>query len=344
MTNYRKIFGTISFAAAGAAFFGIAALSPALAGEGNQPAVQLAEATPVSIRFSWKLKGEYAPLYVALDKGYFADEGLKVSLGAGAGSQAALAAVVQGQETVTFAPAIFGLQAISKGLDVKIIALYHPATPMAFISHPENPVRTPKDLEGKLLAHSVGDTASDFLPVFCNINKLNCDSIKMVQLNYKAVMAQFLAKKVDVTAAYLTNDIPMLKSKGVKLVILNLPKHGLNLPGGSLITSNKQIADDPKVLRGLLKALDRGYRFAKKEPLTAARVMKKFWDTSLADDVVAEQVRETVLAVPEIAGKGLGWVDPKIFASSLKQIKAAGKIDKILALDAYYTNALNVGN
>lgn len=332
MTVIRNFTGGLCAAMIVAAAWLIASSNPVLAQE-----------TAVSIRFSWKLKGEYAPLYVALDQGYFTEEGLKVTLGPGSGSQAALAAVEQGQETVTFAPAVFALQAISKGLSVKIIALYHPATPMAFISHPDNPVRTPKDLEGKTLAHSVGDTAVDFLPVFCNSNALDCDSIKKITMNFNAIMPQFLSKKVDVTAGYLTNDIPVLESKGVDIVLLDLAEFGLNVPGGSLITSNKQIAENPEALGSLLRALDRGYRFTKQDPAAAAVIMKKYWDTTLADAVVTEQVRQTVKFVPEYSGKPIGWIDPEIFGRSLQQIKDAGKIDKILSLDAYYTNAINVG-
>jgi len=334
MITLRKLTGGMCLAMFTAVMWLGAATGPALAGEHE---------TEISIRFSWKLKGEYAPLYVALDQGYFAEEGLKVSLGPGSGSQAALAAVVQGQETATFAPAVFGLQGISKGLSVKIIALYHPGTPMAFISHPDNPVNSPKDLEGKKLAFSVGDTASDFLPVFCQANEIDCDKINMVGMNFKAIMPSFLAKKVDVTAAYRTNDIPVLEAKGVKLVILDLPQNGLNVPGGSLITSDKQIAENPKALSGMLRAIDRGYRFSKKDPAAAAKIMKKYWDTTLADEVVTEQVKQTVAAVPDYDGKPIGWIDSDVFNSSLQQIKDAGKIDEVLPLDTYFTNALNGG-
>jgi NitT/TauT family transport system substrate-binding protein len=41
----------------------------------------------VLIRFTWKLKGEYAPLFVALDKGYYAAEGLDVQLAEGSGAE-----------------------------------------------------------------------------------------------------------------------------------------------------------------------------------------------------------------------------------------------------------------
>lgn len=330
MITVKRLIGGMCLATFVATLWAIAAMGPALADE-----------TPISIRFSWKLKGEYAPFYVAQDQGYFAEEGLKVSLGPGSGAQGALAAVEQGQETATFAPAVFGLQAVSKGLKVKIIALYHPGTPMAFISHPGNPINSPKDLEGKKLAHSVGDTASDFLPVFCQANKIDCSKITMVSMNFKAIMPSFLAKEVDATAAYRTNDIPVLEAKGVKLVVLDLPKHGLSVPGGSLITSDKQIAEKPKALKGLLRALGRGYRFAQKDPAAAAKIMKKHWDTTLSDDVVTEQVKQTVDAVPDYGGKPVGWIDSDVFGESLQQIKDAGKIETILPLDAYYTNGLN---
>ncbi len=41
-------------------------------------------AEKVTVRFTWKLKGEYAPLFVALDKGYYKSEGLDVDLTEGA--------------------------------------------------------------------------------------------------------------------------------------------------------------------------------------------------------------------------------------------------------------------
>jgi NitT/TauT family transport system substrate-binding protein len=44
----------------------------------------------LTVRFTWKLKGEYAPLFVALDKGYYKAEGLDVDLAEGSGAQTVL--------------------------------------------------------------------------------------------------------------------------------------------------------------------------------------------------------------------------------------------------------------
>ena len=96
----------------------------------------------VKVRFSWKLKGEYAPFYHALNTGGFEASELNVRLGEGAGSQAALGALVQGQEDVVVMPAIFAMTAIQRGMPVKLIALYHRRAPIIMISSPENPIES----------------------------------------------------------------------------------------------------------------------------------------------------------------------------------------------------------
>jgi NitT/TauT family transport system substrate-binding protein len=300
-----------------------------------------AELIPASIRFSWKLKGEYAPFYAALEQGYYKEEGINMTLGEGAGAQAALAAVEQDRDTLTYAPGIFGLQAVSKGLSVRLVTLYHPAAPMVFISHPEKPVRKPKDLEGMKLGTSVGDTAGDFLQVFCNINGIDCSKIQTVSLSIPALIPAFVAKTIDVTSAYLTNDIPNMKDKGMNFVMLNIPEFGLKVPGGALIAGEKTIRERPDLLRKIVAATNRGYEFSAREPLKAAQMLRKYWSTAPADKVVVDQINETTAIVPRYEGRPMGWIDTRLLQDALQQTKMAGKIDAVLPLEKYYTNDLN---
>src|SRR5258707_2483187 len=59
----------------------------------------------LTVRFTWKLKGEYAPLFVALEKGYFKAEGLDVQLAEGNGAQNVLKALATGNEKFGYGPA-----------------------------------------------------------------------------------------------------------------------------------------------------------------------------------------------------------------------------------------------
>src|SRR5256885_6888406 len=101
----------------------IAAVGLLLASAATQPAfTQTAE--KLTVRFTWKLKGEYAPLYVALEKGYYKAEGLDVQLAEGNGAQNVLKALAAGNENFGYGPAVAAAQAVSQGLPVQGVALY----------------------------------------------------------------------------------------------------------------------------------------------------------------------------------------------------------------------------
>lgn len=326
-----------------AAAVGLAAAPwPAVPGERSLLVAQAP--AQVNLRFSWKLKGEYAHLYVAEANGHFRDAGLSVRLGEGAGSQAALGALIQGQEDLVLLPGTFALTAISRGMPVKLIALYHPRTPMALISWPDNPVRTPKDLEGKTVASAVGETATSYLGVLCAKNNVDCKKIKLVQMAIQARVPQFLARQVDVVSVYQTNDLPILEHKeGKKFVVLDLPQHGLNVPGMALVSSDAVIARRADVLRKFLRATALGIADTRRNPEEAARIMLRTWQANLPVPVVTAQVQATVEAIPVVAGRPVGWIEESVIADALQLLKGAGEIETVRPVKDYYTNALLEG-
>jgi NitT/TauT family transport system substrate-binding protein len=295
----------------------------------------------VNVRFSWRLKGEYAHMYVAQEKGYFAREGLTVRMGEGAGSQAALAALLQGQEDAVLLPGIFALTAISKGMPVKLIALYHPVTPMALLSKPERPVRVPKDLEGKSIATAVGETGTSYLDTFCRKNGVDCGKVNRVQMHAQARVPAFIQGKVDVVSVYQTNDLPILREKEpVKFIVLEMDKHGMAVPGMALVSSDAVIAKKPQALRRLLKAVGDGVLEAKKDPAAAAAMMMKHWSGHPGASIVTAQVKATVDAIPAAPGKPVGWIEEKVITEALELLRSAGEIDAPKSPSVYYTNAL----
>jgi NitT/TauT family transport system substrate-binding protein len=295
----------------------------------------------VNVRFSWKMKGEYGPLYMAQEEGLYAKEKLTVRMGEGAGAQAALGALLQGQEDVVILPAIFALTAISKGMPVKLIALYHPKTPIGIISFPDKPVKVPKDLEGKSIAHSVGETGTSYLDVFCKINNVDCSKINKVQVNAQSRMPQFLQKQVDLVSVYANNDLPLIEAQTKqKFVVLDMTQYGFAVPGLAAVTSDAMIASKPDVLKRWLKATGQGVADMKKDNDAATKAMIKNWSGAPDAAIVATQVKVTADAIPAPAGKPIGWIDEKVVTDALELLKSAKEIDAPKPAATYYTNAL----
>src|ERR1700694_4797755 len=259
----------------------------------QQAAAQAPE--KLTVRFTWKLKGEYAPLFVALDKGYYKAEGLDVDLAEGSGAQTVLKLLAGGNEKFGYGPAVSAAQAISHGLPVKVVALYQTRAPMGVISFPDVPLKTPKDLEGKKLAISVGETFGDMLGPFCRINHIDIDKIQRIQMDASARSTQFLTRKIDVMSVYLSNELPQLEKRGgVKFSLLSVSDFGLNLLGASMILANAFAEQNPETVKKLLRASAKGYRDSMAAPKEAARLMAKYMKVPEDPDVLEQQIEATV--------------------------------------------------
>lgn len=294
-----------------------------------------------NVRFSWKLKGEYAPFYLAQQKGLFTKEGLTVRLGEGAGSQAALGSLLQGQEDAVIIPGVYALSAVSKGMPVKIVSLIQPIAPVGIVSHPEKPITTPKDLEGKALAATVGDTTMDFLKVFCSRNNVDCGKIKIVMMNVQARLPQFMSKEVDGMSTYWNIDLPQLEhTSKQEFAVLDAAKYGMIVPGLSVVTSNAAIERNPDKVKRFLRALHQGFDAARDDVPGATQALRAVWAGGPPEIVVETQVRLSNQTFPTIPGKPRGWIEEDVVASAVNLLKESGQITEEKPLNAYYTNGL----
>jgi NitT/TauT family transport system substrate-binding protein len=297
---------------------------------------------PLNVRFSWKIKGEYVPFFVARDDGDFARRKLEVNLGEGAGAQAVLTGLLQGNDDVAIVPAPFAMTAISKGMPVKIVALYQPLAPLSIISLSDKPVRVPKDLEGKMIGVSVGDTVADYLDVFCKKNAVDCTKVKRVIMDPQIRLSQFLTQKVDVLSSYATVDTPLIEEKlpAGKLVSMDVTHYGLALPGMAVVIKSSDVTARSGVMRDFLAAVSEGVEQTRADVPAATRIMRKNWTASPSENVVRRQIEATLQSMPPAKPHPGGWVDDALITQAMALLQTNGQLDAGQPSSAYYTNEL----
>src|SRR5258707_7918569 len=294
----------------------------------------------LTVRFTWKLKGEYAPLYVALDKGYYKAEGLDVQLAEGNGAQNVLKALAAGNENFGYGRAVAAAQAVSQGLPVKVVALYQTSAPMGVIAYPDTPLKGRKDLEGKRLAISVGETFGDMIRPFARVNNVDLSKIQLIQMDASARTMQFLTRKIDVMSVYLSNELPQIEKRaGVKFNVIKVTDFGLNVLGSSMYVSNEFAEQNPDTVKKLLRATAKGYRDAMANPKEAARIMASHMAVPEQPDVLEQQVEATMLSTNAPPGKPIGWQADADWRATLDLLKETGDIDEVKPLNSYFTNA-----
>src|SRR5689334_17233329 len=298
------------------------------------------ELEKLTVRFTWKLKGEYAPLYVALERGYYKAEGLDVQLAEGNGAQNVLKALAAGNEKFGYGPAVAAATAISQGLPVRVVALYQVSAPMGVIAFPDTPLKAPKDLEGKRLAISVGETFGDMIRPFTRINNVDLSKIQLIQMDASARTMQFLTRKIDVMSVYLSNELPQIEKRaGVKFNMIKVTDFGLNVLGSSMYVSNAFAEQKPDTVKKLLLATAKGYRDAMANPREAAKIMARHMAVPEQPDVLEQQVEATVVSTNAPAGQPIGWQAEADWRGNLELLKETGDIVEVKPLNSYFSNA-----
>src|SRR5467141_1269870 len=294
----------------------------------------------LTVRFTWKLKGEYAPLYVALEKGYYKAEGLDVQLAEGNGAQNVLKALAAGNENFGYGPAVAAAQAVSQGLPVKVVALYQTSAPRGVIAYPDTPLKGPKDLEGKRLAISVGETFGDMIRPFTRINNIDLGKVQLIQMDASARTSQFLPSKVDIMAVYLSNELPQIEKRaGVKFNMIKVTDFGLSVLGSSMYVSNAFAEQKPDTVKRLLRATAKGYRDAMADPKEAAKMMASHMAVPEQPDVLEQQVEATMLSTNAPPGKPIGWQAEADWRATLDLLKETGDIADVKPLNSHFSNA-----
>src|SRR5207245_1374685 len=76
------------------------------------PAIAGATKQKLTVRFTWKLATYFTPLFVALDRGYYAAEGLDLELAEGSGSETVVQLIAHGTEKIAYGPATVAAEAV----------------------------------------------------------------------------------------------------------------------------------------------------------------------------------------------------------------------------------------
>lgn len=127
--------------------------SAALAAAFTVTATWAGAETAMPFALDWKFEGPAAPYFVALDKGHFAAEDLKVEISEGAGSLDAIPKVATGAFPVGFADINSLMKFLDQNPGAPVIAamMIYDKPPFAVVGRRSQGVEAPKDLEGRKL-------------------------------------------------------------------------------------------------------------------------------------------------------------------------------------------------
>jgi NitT/TauT family transport system substrate-binding protein len=283
--------------------------------------------TPVRFALDWRFEGPAAPYFVAIDKGYYKAEGLNVTVDPGSGSVEGINRVASGAYEMGFADinSLVKYRDNSRNLPVKAVMMVYDTPAFSIVTLKKTGIRTPKDLEGRILGAPAADGAWAQWPIFVQANRIDASKVKIEHIGF-AVREPMLAQgKVDAITGFWFSSYMNLKANGVPgddIVVLLMRDYGVDLYGNVIIANPDFMRFSPKAVSGFVKATMRGIQDTIKDPEAAIDSLMKR-NPIAKRDVELERLKLALaknFVTPDVLKNGLGTVDVKRLERSIDQI------------------------
>ncbi len=300
-------------------------------GQDPDPAVETTLQT-IRLPMGYIADPQYAPFYVAVDKGYYAAEGLAIEFDysfetdgmALVGANELPFAIVSGEQVVL---------ARAQGIPVVYVLEWFQRYPIAIVSKSSANIRTPADLVGR----NVG------LPGFFGasyvgyVGLLQANGLSETDINANDIgfnqVESLITDQSEAVVGYANNEPVQLAARGEPVNVLYVADY-VDMVANGIITNEETIANNPELVQGFVRATLRGLVDTLDAPAAAYEISKKFVE-GLDDSRM--NVLEASLEMWQAAQLGIS--DPASWVKTQDVLLEMGLLDApVDDLDAAYTN------
>ena len=278
---------------------------------------------------------QFAPMYVAIDKGYFADEGLEVELDYGFETDL-LQEVGMNQLQFAIASGDQVILARANDLPVTYVLNWYRRFPVCVVSLADTGISEPSDLAGR----TIGTTAlagASYIGWLAFLDQVGLapKSVDLQVIGYTQV-ASLTEGRVDAAICYALNEPIQLQELGYDINVFYLDKY-TQLVSNGLITNDTTIKKNPKLVEAVTRAFLRGLRDTLDDPDEAFAITRKAIPEM--DDATAKLQRAVLgECVVFWSGDDLGVSSPASWEQSVEFMRKADLITTDLTPSTLYTN------
>lgn len=195
-----------------------------------------------------------SPVWIAIDKGYFIEQGLDLSVKKFSTGKASLAAMLEGAvdfSTAALTPIIYNSFARQ---DFSIIATFSSSnTNIKVIARKDSGINIAKDLKGKKIGVPAGTSAQFFLTAFLIYNGIEESEIAEVDIRPPDLLAAIDNAQVDAIITWEPFGYKARQLLQQNAVTLSISK--IVIETFNLTVMNDYAKNNPEVLKKILRAL-----------------------------------------------------------------------------------------
>ena len=287
----------------------------------------------VVLLLKWKHQFQFAGVYAAQERGYFAEEGLRVAIREHFEGQNELEEIVAGR--VQYGISDGGLLIdYLHGAPVVLLAQIMQVSPLVIYTARDSNILTPKDLKNKtlMLSGGVGGNAPIYALIHKHLGKRH--GLNIIPHTFRS--DELISGKVDAMTGYLTNLPFTFRKQGFHYNIIDPQQYGVDFYGDNLYTTQRELEQHPQRVASMRRAILRGWAYAFEHPQELIRLIVDEYRSELdAEELDFEANMMKRLIMPELVP--LGEVNTVRYQRMAELFKGLGLVDSVeIKQDFFY--------
>lgn len=212
---------------------------------------------------------QFAPLYVAQQQGYFAEEGLDLQISYGLGTDI-FSLIGQNKTDIGLSDSDQLLAASEKGVKAQAFFQYYSQYPVSIVAKDPN-LQKPEELAGKTIG--VPELfGSSYIGLVEFLDKFNLNGkVKVERIGYTQLAA--LEKGlIDAAVCFSNNEPIVLKERGQSFTEWQVRDFS-PLAGAAFLASSQALMQNRELYEKFSRALAKGIAFTRDQPAAAADIV-----------------------------------------------------------------------
>ena len=301
----------------------------------------------VTFNMAWLPQGSMSGVIVAIDQGFYADEGLNVEAVRGFGGIRTVNEIDQGMFDFGYGDALAVILNRSNGGATKLVGAINQDWPsgLCYVTSRHN-IESPADLEGLTVGGGQASAMQVLVPEWLELNGVPRDAINLMQLDPAIVVNSLVEGQIDAGECWKANSMPIFHKRaaasGHEIDWIPYADFGLDIYGNGIVTSEKLIEENPELVRHFLAATYRGYQWVHDNPDAATEIVTSHYPV-LNKEITRQQITELMELMQ--ADGGMGSLERDKVSRTLDFLAGAYSVEEPITVeDIYTTEFLDSGN
>lgn len=296
----------------------------------------------LDVVLDWYPNALHAFMYVAIEKGYYEEEGLKVNIQFPSNSNDAISLVAAGQADIGLYYQQDIIQARTKqNVPVKSIGAVVQGPLNIVLSLEEKNITTAEDLVGKTIGYAGTELSEALIRSIMNDVGADYSDITMIDVGFD-LMSSMTTGNVDATIGCLVNhEVPQMEEEGFSVNWFDLDEYGVpTYYEGVFLANDDAIQNDSETLKAFLRASAKGFADMKANPEEALQILlsNQNEENFPLSETVERKSMEVLLPMMETADAAFLSQSDECWQENIDWMLEQGLISEKVDLDEVRTN------